>query len=263
MKHLHPSIREVIAAAGYDLADPSSVRRFQAHYDRPGVSPRDLAILARRLEHDSDLTHARTEGRHRRPSASAIELDRIILRAIAPHLTQTTDWHTWHTAGEPMQLIAARAGVDPVIVRLALHGITGRTHDPTRLAALERAARSWRAGQPLSVVAADLERSTSWLRQALKSGRLTLYPKRLHRADIAARAGVDTGRVRSWETADQLPAPAGHDVHPWWWEPVITDWLQTTLTHHCPHCPVHLPTQIGLRVHITKTHHQASPPQGP
>lgn len=251
---LHPSVCDVIVSAGYDVADPEAIRRLQAHHARPGASEQDLAILARRLNHRTDIDHARAEARHHRPSAAVIELDRIVLRALAPLLHEVADWHSWHGSGESLEVIASRSGADPVVVRLALHGLPGRLTDPTIVDGLDRAGRLWRSGAPVSEVAKSLGHSSAWLRRASRTGRLVLYPARLSVGDVAARAGVPVGRVATWARAALLPAPDGFDGRPWWWEPVITAWIEDSLPHTCPHCHARLPTLTGLRVHASKKH---------
>lgn len=254
MQQLHPSVVDVIADAGYHVADPESLRRLQAHHARPGASSQDLAVLARRLDHRSDIDHARAEGRHRRPSAAVIELDRIILRALAPHLHEVADWHSWHRDGESLDVIASRSGADPATVQLALHGLPGRLTDPSIIAGLDRAGQLWRNGATLSEVARGFGRSPSWLQRARRTGQVILYPKRLRPGDVADRAGVPVGRIATWARAGLLPAPDGIDGRAWWWEPGITAWIEEALPYSCAHCRARMPTLTGVRVHTTKKH---------
>lgn len=254
MEHLHQSVLDVLAAAGYDLEDPAAVRRLQAQHAISGASVQDLAILSRRLARPSDLDHAREEGRHHRPSAGVIELDRIILRTLAPHLHETADWHAWHTRGDGLDLIASRARADPTVVRLVLLGVPGRQRGTDRAERLDRAGRLWRSGAAASEVAKGFGRSASWFRRARRSGQVALYPERLHTGDVADLAGVSVGRIATWARTGLLPAPEGIDGRPWWWEPTITAWIGAALPHRCPHCAARMPTLTGLRVHTSKKH---------
>lgn len=254
MQDLHRTVVDVVAAAGYDIEDAGSVRRLQAHHAHPGASVDDLAILTRRLERSNDLDHARLEGRHRRPSAAIIELDRIVLRALAPHLHELAEWVLQYRSGDDLDVIAARSRADPNVVRLALHGMAGRPASSDRADRLDRAGRLWRSGAPVFEVADALGQSTTGFRRARRSGRVALYPDRLSRGDIADRAGVAVLRVASWARSGILPAPDGVDGRPWWWEPTVTAWIEEALPYRCRHCSARMPTLTGVRVHTTKKH---------
>lgn len=255
----HPTVHQVFDAAGCALEEAASVRRMQAHYRRD-VPRADVEFLQDRVRLGTDAALARRR-QGQRPSDAAHEVDQAVVRVLAPVAHELAAWRSMRESGEPDEVIAVRAGVDPSLITLALDGIPGRPRELLVEAQLIEAARRWRAGGDDAEVADAFDRSAQWLRRASRSGRLWLAPERLRLVDVAECVGVMPTLVCLWARRELLLRPAGCDARGrWWWRPDIETWAEGSLPHRCPDCAARLPTLTGLRVHTTKRHQASSRP---
>lgn len=257
MRGVHHTVQQVAEAHGYDLHDPRSIRRLQAHNWRD-IPAEDVELLEQRLLAGSDAAFGRTRGRLR-PFAAALLVDQAVLRVVAPIAHEIPTWRTWRDEGhEPDDVIAARAGTAESVVWLALDGLPGRPLEVIVEQQLAEAARRWSAGHDEEHVADALERSSEWLRRAMRTGRLHLNPYRLQIPAIADRLGISGTLATKWAQREVLPSPDGRrQTGAWWWSTTIETWARETLTYPCQGCTARFPSALALRVHTSKMHPSA------